>query len=130
MFWRADRAHLDETRRMGPKALPELDISGTMGVSLENALQRSSIQGSDQANVDGLTEEIITQQSRSRSPAAAGAPAVAGERAPLLFGLEQRTSPGDRRRGHRGPDCEGGYRNNPAHLRHAKPRRGDQGDGS
>jgi hypothetical protein len=75
--------------------LPELDISVIMGVSLEDALQRSSIQGSDQANVDGLTEEIITQQSRSRSPAAAEAPAVAGERAPLLFGLEQRTSPGD-----------------------------------
>jgi hypothetical protein len=36
-------------------ALPELDISGTMGVSLESALQRSS----DQADVDGLTEGII-----------------------------------------------------------------------
>jgi hypothetical protein len=41
------------------KALPELDISGIMGMSLENALQRSSIKGSDQADVDGLTEEII-----------------------------------------------------------------------
>jgi hypothetical protein len=30
-----------------------------MRVSLENALQRSSIQGSDQAGVDGLTEEVI-----------------------------------------------------------------------
>jgi hypothetical protein len=40
------------------KALPELDISGIMGVPLENALQRSSIKGSDQADVDGLTEEI------------------------------------------------------------------------
>jgi hypothetical protein len=28
-------------------------------VSLENTLQRSSSQGSDQADVDGLTEEII-----------------------------------------------------------------------
>jgi hypothetical protein len=36
-------------------ALPELDISGIMGVSLENALQRSS----NQADVDGLTEEVI-----------------------------------------------------------------------
>jgi hypothetical protein len=27
-------------------------------VSLANALQRSSVQGGDQANVDGLTEEI------------------------------------------------------------------------
>lgn len=41
------------------KALPELDIGGIMGVSLENALQRSSIKGSDQTDVDGLTEEII-----------------------------------------------------------------------
>jgi hypothetical protein len=39
--------------------LSELDISGIMAVSLENALQHSSIQGSDQADVDSLTEEII-----------------------------------------------------------------------
>jgi hypothetical protein len=30
-----------------------------MGAPLGNALQHSSIQGSDQADVDGLTEEII-----------------------------------------------------------------------
>jgi hypothetical protein len=30
-----------------------------MGVSLGNALQRSSSQGSDEADVDGLTEGII-----------------------------------------------------------------------
>jgi hypothetical protein len=30
-----------------------------MGVALEHALERSSVQGSDQADVDGLTEEII-----------------------------------------------------------------------
>jgi hypothetical protein len=30
-----------------------------MGVSLENALQRTSVQGGDQADVDGLTEGII-----------------------------------------------------------------------
>jgi hypothetical protein len=30
-----------------------------MGVSLEDALQRSSTQGSDWADVDGLTEEVI-----------------------------------------------------------------------
>jgi hypothetical protein len=40
-------------------ALSELDINGIMGVSLENAYQRSSIQGSDQADVDGLTEGIV-----------------------------------------------------------------------
>jgi len=40
--------------RFQPEALPELDISGIMGVSLENAVQRSS-----QADVGGLTEEII-----------------------------------------------------------------------
>jgi hypothetical protein len=39
--------------------LPELDISGIMGLSLEDALQRSSVQGSDEADVDGLTEVII-----------------------------------------------------------------------
>jgi hypothetical protein len=37
----------------------ELDVSGIMGVSLENASQRSGIQGSDQADVDGMTEKII-----------------------------------------------------------------------
>jgi hypothetical protein len=48
-------------------------IMGTYGVAgaghqwynrsvLEDALQRSSIQGSDQADVDGLTEEITVQQ--------------------------------------------------------------------
>jgi uncharacterized protein YjbI with pentapeptide repeats len=42
--------------------LPGLDISGIMGPSLENALERSGIQGSDQADVGGLTEEIIAQQ--------------------------------------------------------------------
>jgi hypothetical protein len=42
-----------------PKALPELEFSGIMGLSLEDALQRSSIQGSDQADVEGLTEEIV-----------------------------------------------------------------------
>jgi hypothetical protein len=42
-----------------PEALPEPDISGIMEVSLENALQRSSNQGSDQSDVDGLTEEVI-----------------------------------------------------------------------
>ena len=36
-------------------ALPELDISGIMGVSLENAYQRSS----NYADVAGLTEGII-----------------------------------------------------------------------
>jgi hypothetical protein len=41
------------------QALSELDISGIMAVSLENALQHSSIQGSDQAGVGSLTEEII-----------------------------------------------------------------------
>jgi hypothetical protein len=30
-----------------------------MGVSLEDALQRSSIRGNDQADMDGLTEEFI-----------------------------------------------------------------------
>jgi hypothetical protein len=39
-----------------PKALPELDISGMVAVSLENALQHSSIQGSDQADVDRQPE--------------------------------------------------------------------------
>ena len=69
--------------------MPELDISGIMGVSLEDALQRSS----NQADVDGLTEEISAQQSRSRSRAAAGEPAVARERAPFLFGLEAENKP-------------------------------------
>jgi hypothetical protein len=49
-----------------PKALPELDISGIMGVSLENVIQRSSTQGSNQVDVDGLAENIFAQQSRSR----------------------------------------------------------------
>jgi hypothetical protein len=39
--------------------LPELDISGIMGVSLENALQRGGIRGSVQADANGLTEAII-----------------------------------------------------------------------
>jgi hypothetical protein len=51
-----------QTRRLRTlepqKALPQLDVSGIMGVPLENALQRSSIKGNDQADVDGLTEEI------------------------------------------------------------------------
>jgi hypothetical protein len=76
-----------------PEALPELDISGIMGVSQENALQRSSVQGREQANVGGLTEEIIAQQSRSHSSAAAGEPAVVGERVPFLCGLEAQNKP-------------------------------------
>jgi hypothetical protein len=50
-----------------------------MEVSLENALQRSCNQSSNQADVGGLTEEIIAQQSHSRSRAAEGEPAVARE---------------------------------------------------
>jgi hypothetical protein len=73
------------------QALSELDVSGIMGVSLENALQRSS----NQADVGGLTEEISAQQSRSRSRAAAGEPAVARERAPFLFELQAKNKPGD-----------------------------------
>jgi len=42
-----------------PREMLELDVSGIMGVSLENASQRSGIQGSDQADVDGMTEKII-----------------------------------------------------------------------
>lgn len=41
------------------KVLAEMAVRGIMGVSLENALQRSSIQGRDQADVDGLIEEIV-----------------------------------------------------------------------
>ena len=63
------------------------------GSVLENAPKRSSIQGSDQADLDGLTEEIVAQQSRSRPPAAAGGLAVAGERAPFLLGLEAQARP-------------------------------------
>jgi hypothetical protein len=48
--------------------LPELDISGIMGVSLENALQRSSVQGNYQADVDGLTKEIIAHTEPFASP--------------------------------------------------------------
>ena len=64
-----------------------------MVVSLEDALKRSSIQGREQADVGGLTEEIIAQQSRSRSPAAAGEPAVVGEWAPFRYGLEAKSKP-------------------------------------
>ena len=49
------------------------------GSVLENALQRSSIQGSDQADADGLTAEVIAQQRRSRLPAVASGLAMAGE---------------------------------------------------
>jgi hypothetical protein len=42
-----------------PIALPELDISAIMRLSLENALQRGRIQGSDQDDGDGLTGETI-----------------------------------------------------------------------
>jgi hypothetical protein len=38
----------------------------------ENALRRSSIQGTDQAGVDGLIEDIMTLLSRSRQPAVSG----------------------------------------------------------
>jgi hypothetical protein len=37
-----------------------------MGAPLGDAWQCSSIQDIDQADVDGLTQEIIAQQSRSR----------------------------------------------------------------
>lgn len=67
--------------------LLELDINGIIGVSLANALQRSSVQGNHQADVDGLTQEIIAQQSRSHQSA------VAGERMPFLFGLEAKNKP-------------------------------------
>jgi hypothetical protein len=43
------------------KALPDLHISGIMCVSLENGLQRSSIQASDQAVRAGLAEEAFAQ---------------------------------------------------------------------
>jgi hypothetical protein len=52
-------SQLHVSRIVGTKALPELDISGIMGVSLENALQRTNVQGGDQADADGLTEGII-----------------------------------------------------------------------
>jgi hypothetical protein len=64
-----------------------MDISGIIGVSLTHALQRSSVQGNDQADVDGLTQEIIAQQSRSHQSA------VAGERVSFLFGLEAKNKP-------------------------------------
>ena len=44
------------------KALPELDISGIMRVCWENAWQRSR----DQTGIDGLPQEVIEKQSRSR----------------------------------------------------------------
>ena len=39
--------------------MPELAISGIMGVFLENAYQRSSNQSSNQADVDGLAEGVV-----------------------------------------------------------------------
>jgi hypothetical protein len=53
----ADNARL--CAQLEARVLAELGVSGMIGVSLENALQRSSIQGSHQADVDGLTEGNI-----------------------------------------------------------------------
>jgi hypothetical protein len=53
-------------------------------------LQHSSIQASDQADVDGLIEETIAQLSSFHPHAAAGAPSVAGEWAPFCGLLSTR----------------------------------------
>jgi hypothetical protein len=69
--------------------LPELPISVIMVVCLENAMQRISVQGSDEDGVDSLVEQILAQQNRSHprtaalQSAAGGASAVVGELAPL-----------------------------------------------
>jgi hypothetical protein len=43
--------------------LPELGINGIIEVPLAAALERSSVQGNDQADVDGLTQKNIAQLS-------------------------------------------------------------------
>jgi hypothetical protein len=48
-----------------------------------DVLRCASIQDNGQTGATGLADDIITQGSRSRPPALAGAPAVAGERAAL-----------------------------------------------
>jgi len=52
----------------------KLAVSGNLRYNngIEDALRRSSIQGDDQAGVDGLIEDTIALLSRSRQPAIAG----------------------------------------------------------
>jgi hypothetical protein len=70
--------------------MPDLANDDRLLVGLH--LQLLDQPGGDQANVD-LKEVISACQSHSHPLAPGAAPAVAGERAPFLFGLEAKNKP-------------------------------------